>query len=174
MGSSVREVSLIPSVACWRGPLCPSRSLLTPMPPAARSGPVELGVESRMSVSCSCPLMRGRYPTSGRRLLVARGVLLGTALRLGGLGLGVLALLEDALQRVGSLLDGRVGLGPEVGRDDLFLLGQRVHPAGVRLAGLDLRLRHRAELTGLGRCFLTHRSLLVAIRRSCTAPPRPR
>ena len=47
------EVSLTPSVASWPEPVGPTRSLLTPMPPAARSGPVEPGVESRMSVSCS-------------------------------------------------------------------------------------------------------------------------
>ena len=47
------EVSLTPSVASWPGPVGPTRSLLTPMPPAARAGPVEPGVESRMSVSCS-------------------------------------------------------------------------------------------------------------------------
>src|SRR6478736_4537063 len=40
------EVSRTPSVVSWPGPVGPVRSLLTPIDPAARSGPADPGVES--------------------------------------------------------------------------------------------------------------------------------
>ena len=113
-------------------------------------------------------------PTSGRGLLVLVGALRHSALGLGRLGLGVLALLQHPLQRVGGLLDRGVRVGAEVGGHDVGLLGHRVHAARVGLAGLDLGVGHLPELPGLRRCVLSHRSLLVAIRRSCTALPHRR
>src|SRR4051812_17145508 len=147
------------------------------MPPAARSGPVEFGVDSRMSlawgslcspVPCS-PLIVERYPPSGRRLVLGRlGVTVVGPGRLGG---RVVALGERLLERVGIVLDRRVVLGVEVGGDVVVLLGYGVDAARVGLSGLDLGLRHLAQIAGLGRLVLSHRAL--RIQRSCTAAPCP-
>ena len=93
----------------WPGPVGPTRSLLTPMSPAAPSGPLLFGVESRRSVSgVACSSLMPATPRGPRRRLAL------PAVRLGGLGGGVLAVLR-ASSGVSSSSTRRVLVRRQVG-----------------------------------------------------------
>ena len=121
--SAVRRgsaVSRSPSVASWPGPVGPTRSLLTPMPPAARSGPPALGLESRSSVSCSC--------RSCRRVGHAGDSFSARVAVAGGAGVGVLGLGHLVRDVVRRPLVARLESGPaRVGGSSSRLVLDGVH-----------------------------------------------
>src|SRR6187397_606176 len=112
--------------------------------------------------------MAERYPESGGGL-VLRLAVVGLAVGgLGRLGVGLLTLLQHPLQGVRRLLESGVGVRPEVGRDAVGVLRQRVRATGVRLTRLDPRLGLLAQVAGLRRLLATHRSL------PSSAPRKPK
>ena len=175
VGRRAGEVSFTPSVASWPGPVVTdalaahAHAAGGPLGPGRVRGRVaDVGVLLVSAHGGAVPDVRPGTPPRGVDVLVAAVV------GLGRLGVGVLALLEDLLERVGRLLDGRVVLRAEVGGDVVVLLGQRVRrrPGSARRARSAARAARPRSPVWVGLSSLIDLSRVLGSRTSCTAARR--